>query len=61
MKTIENNRQRIARDVDRFLAAGGSVQKIPAGVSGEPDFAKRVSREENKRRLAKQRISERAG
>lgn len=28
------NRARVSDDVDRFLAAGGSIQEVPPGVSG---------------------------
>lgn len=37
MKTNEQNRIRINRHVERFLAAGGQIQTIPFGVSAEQD------------------------
>lgn len=34
-KQVEIARRKLAGDVDRFLANGGTINQVPTGVSGE--------------------------
>ncbi|SOC27901.1 hypothetical protein SAMN05877962_13134 [Alloalcanivorax xenomutans] len=34
--TKEQQRERLRRDMERFLSRGGSIKRVPPGTSGEP-------------------------